>query len=150
MVHLNLAQDVAKTKRKKIDSCSYSGQIVYPLQQAAVMRRYGSLNNINPSVKKAFIEANPMLLRCASETKIICFSQRAVLVVYKRNVTRKFKTCIHYGNLNKMQPIKDKRNSQLLMKWPNLIPCSKLQECYVTVLLLTSTSLVFLNDRCKF
>ena len=40
-----------------------------------------------------------------------------------------------------MWPIKEIENKQLLIKWPNLIPYSKLQECVVTVLLLTSTSL---------
>ena len=36
----------------KIDSCSYSGQKSYPVEQAAVMRRYGSLIDINPSGEK--------------------------------------------------------------------------------------------------
>ena len=40
-----------------------------------------------------------------------------------------------------MWPIKAKGNRQLLTKWPNLIPYSKLQECIVTVLLLTSIPL---------
>ena len=50
MVNLNLGQDVANRKSKKIDSCSYSGQI-YSLYLAVGMRRYGSLIYINPSEK---------------------------------------------------------------------------------------------------
>ena len=48
MSNLNLGQDVAK-KEKKIDICSYSGQILYPI--AGTMSRYGSLINIYPSVQ---------------------------------------------------------------------------------------------------
>ena len=40
----------------------------------------------------------------------------------------------------KMWPMNE--NRQLLLWWPNLIPSSKLQECVVTVLFLTSTPLV--------
>ena len=40
-----------------------------------------------------------------------------------------------------MWPIKEKENRQLLILWPKLIPHSKLQECVVTVLLLTLTPL---------
>ena len=45
MANLDLGQDVANKKRKKRDSCSYSGQILSPVR----MHRYGSLININPS-----------------------------------------------------------------------------------------------------
>ena len=40
-----------------------------------------------------------------------------------------------------MWPIKEKVPRHLLIYWPNIIPYSKLHECVVTVLLLTSTSL---------
>ena len=43
-----------------------------------------------------------------------------------------------------MWPKKEKENRQLLIKWTNLIPYARnLQECVETVLLLTSTPLVF-------
>ena len=41
-----------------------------------------------------------------------------------------------------MWPIKEKDNRHLFIKWPNLVPYSKLQEYVVTVLLLTSIPLV--------
>ena len=47
MANLNLGQDVANKREKKIDSYSYSGQILSPM--ASWDRRYGSLININPS-----------------------------------------------------------------------------------------------------
>ena len=57
------------------------------------------------------------------------FKQRAVLVFNKRNVTRKFKTSTQLWqilNQSKLWPIKEKENMQVLLKWPNLIPYSKL------------------------
>ena len=48
MANLNLGQDVANKMRKKIDSCSYCGQILY-LIAAVKLSRYGSLINIHPS-----------------------------------------------------------------------------------------------------
>ena len=47
----------------------------------------------------------------------------------------------HALNYGKMWPIKEKENRRLHIWWPNLIPYSKLWECVVTVLLLTSTLL---------
>ena len=71
--------------------------------------------------------------------------QRAVLVVNKRNVTRKFKTRTQLWQIlikAKIWPIREKENRQLLLQWPNLILYSRLQKCFVTVLLLTSTALI--------
>ena len=45
-------------------------------------------------------------------------------------------------NLGQDQAYKEKENRQVLIQWPNLIPYSKLQECAVAVLLLTSNPLV--------
>ena len=42
-----------------------------------------------------------------------------------------------------MWPIKEKENRHLLIQWPYLNFYSKLQECVVTVLLLTSTTLSY-------
>ena len=78
-----------------------------------------------------------------SPTRFIPF-QRAVLVAYKRNVTRKFETKTHLWQIfiqARMWPIQEKENRQLLKLWPNFILFSKLYKCVVTVLLLTSTSL---------
>ena len=72
-------------------------------------------------------------------------NQRAVLVVSKRNVTKKFKNWTQLCQIlsqAKMCPIKEKqKQTTLLILWPSLIPYSQLQECIVTVLLLTSTPL---------
>ena len=64
MASLNLGQDVLNKKRKKIDSCSYSGQILCPI--AVKMCCYGSLININPSghdkwVRKHYFRAAKQL-----------------------------------------------------------------------------------------
>ena len=64
--------------------------------------------------------------------------QRVVLVVNKRNVTKEFKTYTQLWQIF-MWPIKEEENRHLLILWPNRNPYSKLQECVVTVLLLTST-----------
>ena len=40
----------------------------------------------------------------------------------------------------------EKRNKELLILWPNLILYTKLQECVVTVLLLTSTPLLLTSS----
>ena len=57
VANLDLSQDVAKERKKEIDSCSHKVANFYTLQQAAEMRRYGSLININPS---AIQEALPL------------------------------------------------------------------------------------------
>ena len=44
-----------------------------------------------------------------------------------------------------MCPIKEKEKRQLFIQWSNLIPYGKLQECMVTVLLLTSTPMFTLH-----
>ena len=44
MASLNLGQDVANKSERKIDSCSYCGQILSPIASC-----YGSLIIINPS-----------------------------------------------------------------------------------------------------
>ena len=49
------------------------------------------------------------------------------------------------ANLNLAQDVANKRGrkcTQLLKMWPILFPYNKLHECFVTVLLLTSTILV--------
>ena len=47
MSNLNLAQDVANERKKKLDSCPYCGQIVFPIASSKNAHRYGSLFNIN-------------------------------------------------------------------------------------------------------
>ena len=50
MASLNLGQDVANKKERKIDSCSYSGQILSSKPRCKNMFVVnGSLININPS-----------------------------------------------------------------------------------------------------
>ena len=49
-----------------------------------------------------------------------------------------------------MWPIKEKENKQLLILWPNLIPYSKLKECVVKVLLLSSIPLLLPNESTFF
>ena len=46
-----------------------------------------------------------------------------------------------------MWPVQKKENRQLLLKWPNLIPYSKLYKYIVTVLLLTSTPLIHIHHH---
>ena len=46
-----MANIVAYKRDKKIDSCSYGGQIISP-KASCRMHRYGSLININPSAYK--------------------------------------------------------------------------------------------------
>ena len=64
--------------------------------------------------------------------------QRAVLLVNKRNGTKRFKTCTQLWQISsqaKMWPVTEKQNRQLLLQCPNVIPYSQMQECVVTVLL---------------
>ena len=49
MASLNLGQDVVNKKKELKQTAAHIVAKSYPLQQAAGMRRYGSLININPS-----------------------------------------------------------------------------------------------------
>ena len=74
-------------KRKKIESCSYSGQIISNIA-TCTNARYGSLININPSVVKNqgthfpyhFMEIMPLSVRLTH--KAVCQKNQVIVKLF--------------------------------------------------------------------